>query len=81
MLPIINADPKLDTSILTLLERYSLEDIVAVLHDYTQVQGKLALVIEQNQAATKWNCQAEALNTACEQLDEMCDEELYYLIY
>jgi hypothetical protein len=81
MLPVIGADQNLETAVLKLLERYSLEDITETLYNYTNVQASLAKVLEQTQAATKWERQAEALHTACEMLDEVYDEDLCYLIY
>jgi hypothetical protein len=81
MLPIINADQNLETAVLKLLERYSLEDITETLYNYTQVQASLAKVLNQTQAANKWDHQAEALHIACEIISEVNDEELCYLIY
>jgi hypothetical protein len=80
MLPVIGADQNLETAVLKLLERYSLEDITETLYNYTNVQASLAKVLNQSQAAAKWERQSEALHTACERLDEVYDEE-YYLIY
>jgi hypothetical protein len=81
MLPIIHADQNLETAVLKLLERYSLEDITETLYNYTNTQASLAKVLEQTQAAAKWEHQAEALHIACEMFDEADDDELCYLIY
>jgi hypothetical protein len=81
MLPIIHADQNLETTVLNLLERYSLEDLTETLYNYTQVQASLAKVLNQTQASAKWDHQAEALQIACEMLDQVDDEELCYLIY
>jgi hypothetical protein len=81
MLPVIGADQNLETTVLKLLERYSLEDITETLYNYTNVQASLAKVLNQTQAAAKWEHQAEALHIACEMLDEVDDDELCYLIY
>jgi hypothetical protein len=80
MLPVIHADQNLETAVLKLLERYSLEDIIETLYNYTNMQASLAKVLNQKGAVTKWERQSEALQTACEMLDEVYNEE-YYLIY
>jgi hypothetical protein len=81
MLPTFNADKNLETALLKLLERYSLEDIVETLYSYTDMQAELAKILQQDQATAKWDRQADALNIACEMLDEVDDDDLYYLIY
>jgi hypothetical protein len=81
MLPITRADQNLETAVLNLLERYSLEEIAESLYHYTNMQASLSKVLNQTQAATKWEHQSEALYTACEMLDEVYDEELSHLIY
>ncbi|NJK50601.1 hypothetical protein HC931_23000 [Candidatus Gracilibacteria bacterium] len=78
---IFSSDKNLETSLLNLLERYTLEDVVATLSKYTNMQAELAKILEQTQAAAKWEHQAEALHIASEMLDEVYDEELYYLVY
>jgi hypothetical protein len=81
MLPVICADQNLETAVLKLLERYTLEDIAETLYKYTDLQATFAKVLNQKGAASKWERQAEALHTACEMLDSVDDEELCYLIY
>ncbi|AFY76258.1 MAG: hypothetical protein IGR93_02160 [Hydrococcus sp. C42_A2020_068] len=80
MLPTFNADKNLETALLKLLERYSLEDIVETLYGYTDMQAELAKILQQDQAAANWDRQADALNVACEMLHEIYDDELDYLI-
>ncbi|MCU0533316.1 MAG: hypothetical protein MUD14_05400 [Hydrococcus sp. Prado102] len=81
MLSTFSSDRNLETSLLNLLERYSLEDVVETLSRYTDIQAGLAKILGQTQAAAKWEHQAEALHIASEMLDEVYDEDLCYLIY
>jgi endonuclease III len=81
MLPTNNSDRTLETAILNLLERYALEDVVETLYNYTNLQARLANVLQQTEAAATWRKQAETLKNTCQQLDEAYDEELYYLVY
>lgn len=81
MLPTSNPDRNLECALLNLLERYSLEDIVETLQGYADMQAKLAKILNQTEAAAKWEHQADALHIACEILDEVYDEELQFLVY
>jgi hypothetical protein len=79
MLPLSPADRNLDNTLLQLLERYSLEDIVYTLYGYADMQAELAKILAQKEAAAKWEHQAEALHIACEILDEVYDRDLCQL--
>jgi L-lactate utilization protein LutC len=81
MLPTNNSDRTLETAILNLLERYALEDVVETLYNYTNLQAGLANILQQTQAAVNWKKQAEALQNTFQQLDEVYDEEFFYLVY
>jgi hypothetical protein len=81
MLPTFALDKNLETAVFNLLERYCLEDIVETLYRYSDLQAELAKVLNQPQAVAKWDRQADALNSASEKLDEICDDEFDYLIY
>jgi hypothetical protein len=81
MLPAFHADQNLENAVLKLLERYSLEEIVYTLYGYADMQAELAKILNQAQAAAKWEHQADALHIACEILDEVYDDELHCLLY
>jgi hypothetical protein len=82
MLNTLRTDRNLEAALLKLLERYTLEDIVASLHGYADMQARLAKVLEQTEAAAKWQHQAEALQIASEAFEEVDeDDDTYYFIY
>lgn len=81
MLPTSNGDRNLECALLKLLERYSLEDVVSTLQGYADMQAELAKILNQTEAAAKWEHQADALHIASEILDEVYDEELQFLVY
>lgn len=80
MSPASKTDKNLENAILSLLERYSLEDVVFTLYGYADMQAELAKILNQNHAAAKWEHQADALHIACEILDEVRDEEISYFM-
>ena len=67
---------ELQTTLVNLLDKYTLEDILFVLYSHLEDRARTE---GQNQPELK--NQAEALNTACEILDEYNQNETYYLIY
>ncbi len=78
MLPVIGADQNLETAVLKLLERYSLEDITETLYNYTNVQASLAKVLNQKGAATKWEHQAAFLTKkAVAEAESLAQYEFY----
>jgi hypothetical protein len=84
MLSTFNADKNLENALFGLLERYGLQDVVEILYRYTDLQAELAKTLQQDEAAAKWERQADALDTTCEMLEETDDDDdddLYYLIY
>jgi len=81
MLPTSHGDRNLESTLLKILERYSLEDVVSTLQGYADLQAQLAKMLNQTEAAAKWEHQADALHIACEILDEVYDEELQFLVY
>jgi hypothetical protein len=81
MSPASKTDKNLENAVLSLLERYSLEDVVFTLYGYADMQAELAKILNQTQAAAKWEHQADALHIACEIIDEVRDEEVSYYLY
>ncbi|MEO0854230.1 MAG: hypothetical protein AAFY15_12120 [Cyanobacteria bacterium J06648_11] len=54
-----------------LLETHSMEDVLFAFYRYAKTQAQLAEMLEQTEAAWEWNCQASALDMACEALDDI----------
>ncbi|MEO0801652.1 MAG: hypothetical protein AAFY57_05190 [Cyanobacteria bacterium J06642_2] len=57
--------------VFTLLETHSMEDILFAFYHYARTQAHLATMLDQSEAAWEWNCQANALDLACEALDDI----------
>lgn len=82
MLATFRTDRNLEAALLKLLERFTLEEIIASLYGYADMQSRLAKLLEETETGAKWEHQAEALQIAREALEEVDeDDDTYYLIY
>lgn len=70
-----NVDKNLETALFSLLEQYSLEEVIYTLYKYSDLQARLAKLLEQPKATTKWQHQADALFIVSEILDEVNDDD------
>lgn len=57
--------------VFALLETNGMDDILFALYDYARTQAQLAAILNQSEAAWEWTCQANALDLACEAIDDI----------
>lgn len=57
--------------VFALLETHSMEDVLFAFYRYAKTQAQLAEMLDQAEAAWEWQCQASAIDIACEALDDI----------
>lgn len=67
----------LNNSVTTLLNKYSIEDILFTLH--SNIDNKLKNT--NNQHSDKLQLQVQALDRACELLEDADEDNTFYLVY
>lgn len=74
-------DKGLNGTLVQLLEKFDLQDILFMLFTYADEQARLAHKNQNSQEKLKWNKLAEMLDLACEALEEDDLDDSYCLIY